>query len=51
MTTGFIAALVIVFVIIIGSTILVINKAYSRKPEEIDPIVPRQDVSKKELDQ
>lgn len=46
MTTGFIVALVIVTGIIIGSTIYVTNKAYSRKHDDIDPIMPN-----KELDQ
>lgn len=35
---GFIIALVIVFVIIIGVTIVVTNKAYARKYNEIDPL-------------
>ncbi|MED4585740.1 hypothetical protein [Brevibacillus choshinensis] len=50
MTTGFIIAVVITFVIIIGSTIWVTNKAYSRKPEQIDPI-PSNEMAQKELDQ
>jgi hypothetical protein len=38
MTTGFIVALIVVFVIFIGSTIWATNKAYRRKPDTIDPI-------------
>ncbi|BAH46226.1 MULTISPECIES: hypothetical protein [Bacillales] len=52
MTTGFIVALVLIFIVIIGVTILVTNKAYSRKPEQIDPILPSKDTAgSKELDQ
>lgn len=54
MTTGFIVAMVLIFIVIIGATILVTNKAYSRKPEQIDPIRPVQDVQDvqdKKLDQ
>ncbi|MGE5704787.1 MAG: hypothetical protein ACM32O_19835 [Clostridia bacterium] len=40
MTTGFITAIVIVVIAIIGGTILVTNKAYGRKSDEIDPIDP-----------
>ncbi|MFD2370941.1 hypothetical protein ACFSO0_13495 [Brevibacillus sp. GCM10020057] len=50
MSTGFIIALAITFVIIIGSTIWVTNKAYSRKPDPIDPM-PQQEWMQKELDQ
>lgn len=38
MTTGFIAVLVIVSVLIIGATLWATNKAYSRKPDTIDPL-------------
>ncbi|MGN7472108.1 hypothetical protein [Brevibacillus sp. SAFN-007a] len=38
MSTGFIAVLVLTFILIIGGTILVTNKAYSRKPDQIDPL-------------
>ncbi|NQF16397.1 hypothetical protein HPY31_21180 [Brevibacillus sp. HB1.3] len=52
MTTGFIVALVFIFIVIIGVTILVTNKAYSRKPEQIDPILPSKDnAGSKELNQ
>ncbi|WNC14382.1 hypothetical protein [Brevibacillus brevis] len=50
MSTGFIIAVVIIFVIIIGSTIWVTNKAYARKPEQIDPL-PSKELVQKELDQ
>ncbi|EJL43922.1 hypothetical protein BAG01nite_39030 [Brevibacillus agri] len=50
MSTGFIIVLVLTFVLIIGATILVTNKAYSRKPEQIDPL-PGKDAASKELDQ
>lgn len=46
MTTGFIAALVMVSVLIIGATIWVTNKAYARKPDTIDPIKPPTDAEK-----
>ena len=52
MTTGFIIAVVIMFVFIIGITIVVTNKAYGRKPDVIDPIKPPlPDSNKKERDQ
>ncbi|GED72679.1 hypothetical protein BRE01_63810 [Brevibacillus reuszeri] len=51
MTTGFIIAVVIMFVLIIGITIVVTNKAYGRKPDVIDPIKPLPDPNKKETDQ
>ncbi|GIO10275.1 hypothetical protein J31TS6_63030 [Brevibacillus reuszeri] len=51
MTTGFIIAVVIMFVFIIGITIVVTNKAYGRKPDVIDPIKPLPDSNKKEPDQ
>ncbi|GEB33332.1 MULTISPECIES: hypothetical protein [Brevibacillus] len=50
MSTGFIVALVIVFVLIIGLTILITNKAYARKPEQVDPL-PGKELAQKELDQ
>lgn len=51
MTTGFFIAVVIIFVFVIGITIVVTNKAYGRKPDVIDPIRPLQETTKKELDQ
>ncbi|WP_183187567.1 hypothetical protein [Brevibacillus panacihumi] len=42
MTPGFIAALVIVCLLIIWVSIWVTNKAYSRKPDTIDPVKPLQ---------
>jgi len=50
MSTGFIVGVVIIFVIIIGSTLWVTSKAYSRKSEQIDPL-PTKDGMQKELDQ
>lgn len=40
MSTGFIAALVIMSALIIWVSIWVTNKAYGRKPDTIDPIKP-----------
>ena len=37
MNIGFLIAVVIIFVLIIGITIWVTNKAYGRKPDTIDP--------------
>ncbi|MFP3390680.1 hypothetical protein [Brevibacillus reuszeri] len=51
MTTGFFIAVVIIFVFVIGITIIVTNKAYSRKPDVIDPIKPLPEKDKKEPDQ
>ncbi|MDR7319072.1 hypothetical protein [Brevibacillus nitrificans] len=50
MTTGFLVVVVIIFVLIIGSTLWVTNKAYSGKSERIDPL-PGKDAIQKELDQ
>ncbi|QRG67233.1 hypothetical protein [Brevibacillus choshinensis] len=50
MSTGFMIALVITFVLIIGSTIWVTNKAYSRKPDPIDPL-PGNEMAQKKLEQ
>ncbi|MED1795859.1 hypothetical protein [Brevibacillus nitrificans] len=49
MTTGFLVVVVIIFVLIIGSTLWVTNKAYSRKSERIDPL-PGKEGIQKELD-
>lgn len=50
MSTGFIVGVVLIFAIIIGSTLWVTSKAYSRKPEQIDPL-PTKDAIWKERDQ
>ncbi|MGZ0051864.1 hypothetical protein [Brevibacillus gelatini] len=50
MSAGFIAVLVITFILIIWVTIWVTNKAYSRKPDPVDPL-PGKDLASKELDQ
>jgi hypothetical protein len=50
MTTGFLIVLVITFIIIIGGTLWVTKKAYSRKPEQIDPL-PQDALAQKDQEQ